>query len=295
MPRRFAEATQGKAHMNVFEDPGFLGGVVGAGAALVGAVIGSAATYWAAKAQYITEYNYKKWDALRAVLIELYTNQPMLALDLDRSLPAWLARAHRSGDATSLRKLEGYIQQTRHYESSIYNALFADLVATRFGSELAIYYRRLAWLNEWTSKATQRDIDRDFDSYILGMANAILVADDLVPQIAQEIGKSPVKTLDKNFSLDDFMKARQRPVFMAELSKFDLRAVEEMLGGRPSRQSPKTRAAIWSPTSGPRRWHPSDAEVHVSDRSHANLQTTARPTWPLAPVTRIIVPLHVSA
>jgi hypothetical protein len=117
----------------------------------------------------------------------------MLTLDLDRSLPAWLARAHRRGDAASLRKLEGYIQQTGHYESTIYNALFADLIATRFGSELALYYRRLAWLNEWTSKTTQRDIDRNFDSYILTMANAILVADDLVPLIAQEIGKSPYR------------------------------------------------------------------------------------------------------
>ena len=225
--------------MSVFEDPGFLGGVVGAGAALVGAAIGSAATYWAAKTQYVTEYNYKKWDALRAVLVELYTNQPMLSLDLDRSLPAWLARAHRKGDAASLGKLEGYIQQTRNYENAIYKALFADLIATRFGSELAVYYRRLAWLNEWTSKTTQRDIDRDFDSYILTMANAILVADDLVPQIAREIGKSPVKTLDKNFSLDDFMKARQRSVFMAELSKFELDAAEEMLGTSPSRQFPQ--------------------------------------------------------
>src|SRR5260221_2536904 len=29
--------------------------------------------------------------------------------------------------------------------------------------------------------------------------------------------------------------------------------------------------------------------------SDANLKTTARPTWPVAPVTRIIVPLHVPA
>ena len=225
--------------MYVFEDPGFLGGVVGAGAALVGAAIGSAATYWAAKTQYVTEYNYKKWDALRAVLVELYTNHPSLERDLDRSLPAWLARAHRRGDAAALKKLEAFIQQTGYYETAIYKALFADLVATRFGSELAVYYRRLAWLNEWTSKTAQRDIDHDFNSYIMNMANAILVADDLVPQIAREIAKSPVKTLDKNFSLHDFKQARQRPVFLAELSKFDLRGAEEMLGGQSSRQFPK--------------------------------------------------------
>ena len=225
--------------MGIFEDPGFLGGVVGAGAALIGAAIGSAATYWAAKTQYVTEYNYKKWDALRGVLIELYTNQPMLTLDLDRSLPAWLARVHRRGAANSLKKLEGYIQQTRHYESAIHKALFADLIATRFGSELALYYRRLAWLNEWAPKATQREIDRDFGSYILNIANAILLANDLVPQIAREIRRSPVKTLDKNFSLDEFMKTRQRSMFMAELSKFDLHAAQEMLDGGASRQFPK--------------------------------------------------------
>jgi hypothetical protein len=224
--------------MSIFEDPGFLGGVVGAGAALIGAAIGSAATYWAAKTQYVTEYNYKKWDALRAVLIELYTNQPMLTLDLDRSLPAWLARAHRRGVADSLKKLEGYIQQTRHYESAIHKALFAKLIATRFGSELAAYYRRLAWLNEWASNTTHREIDRDFDSYIRNIANAILLADELVPQIAQEIRRSPVKTLDRNFSLDDFMEARRSSVFMAELSKFDLRAAQEMLDGGESRQFP---------------------------------------------------------
>jgi hypothetical protein len=225
--------------MSIFDDPGFLGGVVGAGAALVGAAIGSGATYWAAKTQYVTEYNYKKWDALRAELIELYANQPMLTLDLDRSLPSWLARAHRRGAADSLKKLEGYVRQTRRYESAIYRALFADLIATSFGSELARYYQQLDWLNEWTPTATQRDIDRDFDSYILNMANAILVADDLVPRIAQEIRKSPVKTLDKNFSLDDFMEMRRRSVFMAELSKFDLRAVQEMLDGQASHRVPK--------------------------------------------------------
>jgi hypothetical protein len=173
------------------------------------------------------------------VLIELYTNQPMLTLDLDRSLPAWLVRAHRMDNPGSLKKLEGYIQQTRHYESAVYKALFADLIATRFGSELAIYYRRLGWLNEWAPKVTQPEIDRNFDSYILTIANAILVADELVPLIAQEIRKSPVKTLDRNFSLDDFMNARRWSVFLAELSKFDLRAAQEMLDGQALRKYPK--------------------------------------------------------
>lgn len=223
--------------MSFFNDPGFLDAVVSAAAALFGAVIGGGATYLAAKRQYLTEYNYKKWDALRAVLIELYANQPMLTLDLDRSLPARLARAHRQED--SLNKLGGYIEETGRYENAIYEALFADLIATRFGSELALYYRRLAWLNEWAPKATQQEIARDFDRYVLTMANAILVADDLIPQIAEEITKSPIKTLDKNFSLDDFMETRQRSVFMAQLSKFDLADVQEMLDGESSRKFPE--------------------------------------------------------
>jgi hypothetical protein len=154
-------------------------------------------------------------------------------------LPAWLARSHRSGNAASLRKLEGYIQQTGHYEIAVYEALFADLITTRFGSELAIYYRRLAWLNEWTSKTTERNIDHHFGTYMLTMANAILVADELVPLIVQEIRRSPVKTLDKNFNFDDFMRGRQRSVFMAELAKFDLRAIEELLAGGSRRQFPQ--------------------------------------------------------
>jgi hypothetical protein len=34
------------------------------------------------------------------------------------------------------------------------------------------------------------------------------------------------------------MTARRRPVFMAELSKYDLRAAGKMLDGQPSRQVP---------------------------------------------------------
>lgn len=219
--------------MSVFDDPGFLGGVVGAGAALIGA----AAAYRAAKTQYVTEYNYRKWDALRAVLVELYANQPALTRDLDRSLPARLVRAHRRENA--LPKLQGYIRQTALYETAIYQALFADLIATQFGSELAVYYRRLAWLNEWTPKATQAEIAQNFDDYVWKMANAILVADDLIPQIVEEIAKSPVKTLDRNFSLGDFMEMRRRSVFMAELSKFDLDSAQEILDRKSSRQVPE--------------------------------------------------------
>jgi hypothetical protein len=223
--------------MSVSNDPGFLDAVVGAEAALFGAVIGGAATYFAAKTQYVTEYNYRKWDALRAVLIELYANQPALTLDLDRSLPACLARAHLRENA--LGKLGGYIEQARHYDNAIYEALFADLIATRFGSELALYYRRLAWLNDWAPKATPQEISRNFDDYVRAMANAILVADDLVPQIAEEIAKSPIKTLDRNFSLGDFMETRQRSVFLAQLSKFNLESAQEILDGRTLRQLPE--------------------------------------------------------
>jgi RES domain-containing protein len=50
---------------------------------------------------------------------------------------------------------------------------------------------------------------------------------------------------------------------------------------------------------GDSRWQPPACGLDVrtiattSWLSDANLQTTSRPTWPVAPVTRIIMPLHV--
>jgi len=210
-----------------FSDPGLQGGLFGAVAVLLGALI----TYWAAKIQYTTEYTYKKWDALRAVLIELCHNQASLFRDLDRSLPAWLARSHRRG-GISKGKLKEFVLQTRRYDNVAYDRLFPELIATKFGSELATYYRRLAWLNGWTSKENEIDVDRDFDTYILALANSILIADDLIPAINEECKKSPVKSWGKNLDIEDFEHSRQRYRFGAELAKFDLQSIEEFLQDR---------------------------------------------------------------
>lgn len=218
------------AHVN-FSDPGFQGGVVGAAAALLGAFIGGSVTYWAAKIQYTTEYSYKKWDALRAVLIELCHNQASLFRDLDRSLPAWLARCHRRG-GLSKGQIKEFVLQTRRYENMVYDRLFPELIATKFGSELATYYRRLAWLNGWTSKENEIDVERDFDTYVLTLANSILIADDLIPAINKECRNSPTKSWGKNLDIEDFELSRQRYRFGAELAKFDLESIEEFLGDR---------------------------------------------------------------
>jgi hypothetical protein len=219
-----------------FSDPGFQGAIVGAVAGLVGAMIGGAVTYWAAKTQYTTEYSYKKWDALRAVLIELCHNQASLYRDLDRSLPAWLARSHRRGGDAALERIKKFVLQSRQYETLVYDRLFSELIATKFGSELASYYRRLNWLNGWTSKPQAIDIDHDFDSYTFALANSILLADDLIRAIIIECRQSPVQSWGKNLDIEEFKASRQGYLFGAELAKYDLHSIEEFVqhGTRPN-------------------------------------------------------------
>jgi hypothetical protein len=211
-----------------FADPQIVGAVMSAASGILGAVLGAGVAYWAARNQYNTEYTYKKWDVLRAVLIELCHNQASLFLDLDRSLPAWLARCHRRGGLTELQIYE-FIEQTRHYQTVVYDALFAELITTKFGSELAAYYRRLAWVNDWSRKVRASEVERDFDSYILNLSNAILLADDLIPVIAKECRNSPVKKWGRNLDVEEFEASRAVYRFGAELAKYDLQTIEEFL------------------------------------------------------------------
>jgi hypothetical protein len=209
-------------------DPGFLGGVAAAIAALLGAMIGGFATYQAATGQFRHEYNARKWDALRAVLIEIQVNQPALFRDLDRSLPAWLARCHRRG-GLPLSEIGGYVRQTARYESTIYAALLGELVTTKFGSELVLYFSRISWLNAWTKSEHVIDVAQDFPTYIQMLANSLLLADELVPAIEKECRKSAMRVWGKNLDMETFARSRDRFRFAAELAKFDLQTIEEFL------------------------------------------------------------------
>lgn len=186
-----------------------------------GAFIGGAATWWAAKTQYETEYKYKKWDALRAVLIELCQNQASLFHDLDRALPAWLARAHRRG-GVPLKDIAGYVRSTAIYRTQIYDALFAEVVTTRFGSELVSYYRRLKALNDFTANASDFDPDRNFDDYVFLLAHALEGAIDLARELIGELDKSPIKRWGRNKDIEEVELNTPRDRTAALLVKFDL-------------------------------------------------------------------------
>jgi hypothetical protein len=213
-----------------FEDPGFLGALVGAAAGLLGAGIGGAATYWAAKIGFNTEYNYKKWDALRAVLRELSGNYHSMILDLDRALPAWLARSHRRGGVPE-KTLRDYVGQTARYRNMVFDRLFSELVSSKFGSELTSYYERVAWLNDWTSRSATVDIVGYFDDYIFSLANNIEAADDLIEAIDAECRGSPVQPWGKNLDMETVKSFRTRARLLAKLAKHDLDSIEKTLTG----------------------------------------------------------------
>jgi len=97
-----------------FSDLNLVNALTNASSGIIGAMLGAWVAYLAAKNQYITEYRYKKWDALRAVLIELCLNQASLYRDLDRLLPIWLPRAHRRG-GVSRDELADLISQTASF------------------------------------------------------------------------------------------------------------------------------------------------------------------------------------
>jgi hypothetical protein len=143
----------GAVHIS-WGDLGFLGAVISAAAALIGAVIGGGLTYAAAMHQYKLQYTDKRRDALRAILVEICENQSCLALD--RALPAWLARSY--ADPIHERKLKEIISQTTYYSTRVYDRLFAELIASRYGPELKAYYNNLESLNKASREPKQFDV-----------------------------------------------------------------------------------------------------------------------------------------
>ena len=70
-----------------------IGSLIGVAGGLLGVLVGG----WIARGAFRTEYQFRKRNALRAVMIEMTRNDLTLARELDRVLPAWLVRAHSAG------------------------------------------------------------------------------------------------------------------------------------------------------------------------------------------------------
>jgi hypothetical protein len=217
-----------------FSDKNLIDALTSAISGILGAVLGAWVAYLAAKNQYLTEYRFKKWDALRAVLIELCRNQDSLYRDLDRALPIWIARAHTRG-GISKEELADLISQTAHFQTAIYAGLFNELVATEFGSELVSYNGRVDWLNQWKPK-TFEEMQQYFSDYITNLANAIRIANELVPKISENIRKSPITPWGKNLDVQEFERTKPRNRFVAELAFCDFEEIEDFVksGRRPS-------------------------------------------------------------
>jgi len=212
-----------------FSDATLLSALTNASSGILGAVLGAWFAYLAAKNQYLTEYRLKKWDALRAASIELCRNQDSLYRDLDRALPIWLARAHTRGGITK-NQLADLISQTAHFQTTIYSGLFAELVTTKFGSELVSYSGRIGWLNEWKPK-TIEEMEQYFSNYVTNLANAIKITNELVPEIAEDLRRSPIVPWGKNLDLQEFERNKPHYRFAAELAFCDLKDIERFVEG----------------------------------------------------------------
>jgi hypothetical protein len=212
-----------------WSDPAIIGAAIGAVAALVGAGLGGFLSYYGVMHQYDRQYGDRRRDVLRAALVEICENQASLVRDLDRVLPAWLARCQANPRVEA--QLREIIGQTRDYSTDVYEHLFAELIATRYGPEIKSYYGYVSWLGKQAPQAEVFDIQRHFDDYARTLAYAISFGVPLGRSIAAECAKSPHTAYQNDLVLENFTASIDNSLFLEALARTDLDTLEAFVYG----------------------------------------------------------------
>lgn len=134
--------------------------------AILGAVVGGWATYLATKA---TEANRRKELVLHLyslLLLEVFSHQQSLFLEVDEFLPAWLLRGHEwltGNGAETTPNLQFLWVKFRlfHLADDYLNRFLAELIGAELVVELEAYYRRVRSHNRMVDQWNSRTQDAD--------------------------------------------------------------------------------------------------------------------------------------
>ncbi len=158
-------------------------------------VIGGTATFLAASEQHKAENKAKIASAVTSVLSELLIHRPELCLNLDRCLPLWLSRMHL--DATKKPNLEIKLKDVCFlsiYDTRIFDERFSDLMTSRYGEHLRLYYTRIQNLNSLSKDYWPNGIpSHKFKDYINNTQLSILTGDILISELLVRYKNNIVK------------------------------------------------------------------------------------------------------